>query len=536
MSDNKSVYSNHTFVFPFLWNNGGKVKREDFQKCLDEDKWKIDIFGKYRADDTNEKRQRYAAFQYFNEAARSAIYTMEDNQEQIVRNYRFMPELFVKNDNAVSYRIVKDKKEYVLRVNGIRLKLYDTGVGLLVFELENYNYPKDDDVNRINEYGRRVFRPFYWCDETKEEYSCSLTADSVSITGSGINVSSELAKAEPVDNPQETELAEFIRSFFINGEYSVTIRKEEGNIKEKFFIEPIIDDRMYVCCFLMDKEFTDMMAEFNGTDYRYIYDALEKFPEDRSNASRRLYEYVFVDGNGLSCQSRKMLQNSLKEHVYDRWIENHSKGQLSGTIYGMTEYSFVCASASDFVREAYLTEYVELAMLVLAQRASLLSFERNISRVSRAKKEEDLLQEQYVDFDSKYLLVEASAQQQGIEIYQMLLDKLFVNEQKRDVEKQIASLFNLKNYKSSRFQNSILLPISVFGFWGIVEKVFESFASDGYADNLPYRVLLLMFLAVLIVLAIWHSRKLSIELDRKNSRVAVFIKKYWTEFREKFSE
>ena len=99
MSDNKSVYSNHTFVFPFLWNNGGKVKREDFQKCLDEDKWKIDIFGKYRAEDPNEKRQRYAAYQYFNEAARSAIYTMEDNQEQIVRNYRFMPELFVKNDN-----------------------------------------------------------------------------------------------------------------------------------------------------------------------------------------------------------------------------------------------------------------------------------------------------------------------------------------------------------------------------------------------------------------------------------------------------
>ncbi len=530
MSDNKSVYSNHTFVFPFLWNNGGKVKREDFQKCLDKGKWKIDIFGNYRADDSNEKRQRYAAYQYFNEAARSAIYTTEDNQEQIVRNYRFMPELFVKNDNAVSYRIVKDKKEYELRVNGIRLKLYDTGVGLLVFELENYNYPNDDDVNRINEYGRRIFRPYYWYDETKKEYSCSLTADSISITGSGINVSSELSKAKPVDNPQETELAEFIRSFFINGEYSVTIRKEEGNTKEKFFIEPIIDDRMYVCCFLIDKDFTDMMAEFNGTDYRYIYDALEKFPEDSSNASRRLYEYVFVDGNGLSCQSRKMLQNALKEHIYDRWIENYSKGQLSGTVYGMTEYSFVCASASVFVREAYLTEYIELAMLVLAQRASLLSFERNISRVSRAKKEEDKLQKQYVDFDSKYLLAEASAQQQGIEIYQMLLEKLFVNEQKRDVEKQIASLFNLKNYKSGKIQSGILFPVSLFGFWSIVEIVFQCFGVNASNPNLVFFIFFGLFLAVFITAFVNAARKAIIEADWDRCFVIKNIKKWWQKF------
>lgn len=534
MGDNKSVYSNHTFVFPFLWNNGGKVRREDFQKCLDNEKWKIDIFGSYRANDSNEKRQRYAAYQYFNEAARTAIYTAADNQEQIVRNYRFMPDIFVKNDNAVIYKIEKDGQEYKLRVNGIRLKLYDTGVGLLVFELENHNYHSVDDVNRINEFGRRICRPYYSYDEEKDEYLCSLVADCISICGPAINMRSELAKAKPADYPQETELAEFIKEFFINGEYSVTIRNTEADTKKKFFIEPIIDDRMFVCCFLLDKGFTHSLAEFNGTEYRYIYDALAKSPDDSDNASRMLYEYVFVDGNGLSCQSRKMLQNALKEHVYDRWIENYSKGQLSGTIYGITEYSFVCATASEYVREAYLTEYVELAMLVLAQRASLLAFERNISRVSRAKKEENVLQMRYVDFDSKYLLVEASAQQQGIEIYNMLLDKLFINEQKSDVEKQIASLFNLKNYKSSRFQNGILLPISVFGFWGIIETALDCFASEGYADGLPYQILLCVFLTVLTGIVVWRVMRLSIELDWNNSRAALFIRKWWNIIIRKF--
>ena len=30
----KQPYSYHTFIFPFLWNDSGRVTREQFKKCI----------------------------------------------------------------------------------------------------------------------------------------------------------------------------------------------------------------------------------------------------------------------------------------------------------------------------------------------------------------------------------------------------------------------------------------------------------------------------------------------------------------------
>lgn len=467
-----ALYSYHTFIFPFLWNDGGKVSRKEFEKCLNKQLWKPDIFGQYRNDEASVSSEYYSAYQYFNNAARAVIYTFEDNDKQSVRCFRYLTEQLKSKDHNIKYHIKKGDVEYILRINGIRLKLYNTGIGLLIYELENQNYPLIDDINKINDLGRRISRPFY----NSENSTCSLCADSISISGitdiRGNKIFSQLSGAPAPLNPAKTEIARIVTFLLEDNDRKVTINKAGKKINE-FFIEPIIDDRMFVACYINNKEFADLLAQRNKDgEYRYLSDAEEKSPDDRAfNISRKLYETIFVDGDGLSCHSREMLKRMLAENVYDRWIEFRDKGELSGTVHGISEYSMICISASLFSANAFLTEYIEIAMLVLAQRASLLAFERRISEVSSNKKGEKELQEQYIDFDSQYMLHEVTAQQQGIEIFNIILEKMFIKDEKADVENQIRNLFELKNFKSDRIMNGILFGLAVLGTIEIVSII-----------------------------------------------------------------
>lgn len=494
----KSVYSYHTFIFPFLWNDGGKIKRNQFEKCLNSDIWKFDLFGSYRSDDSKVQREDYSAYQYFNNAARSVIYTSNDGENEFVRCFRCMPDLFKNENNAVEYCITKhvtksenDKPveynyEYKLRINGVRLKLYNTGIGMLIYELENRDYASIDDVNRINEWGRRIFRPFYSIDN-KGEIGCSLCADCLKISGigdkNGQSLCSEIAKAPIPKSLDDIVLARIISFFFECDNYKITMNKREKS-ESVFYIEPIIDDRMFVACFIHDGNFAYSLAEkdVSGT-YRYLSDAEDKAISGKNNLSSKLYETVFVDGDGCTCQNGQMLKEMLSKHVYTRWIE-------CGTIHGISEYSFVCISGTVYfgVLDTFLTEYIEIVMLVLAQRASLLAFERRISETSLKTSEKPLktkgvkklqedynrvkkLQEDYINFDSQYMLHEVTEQQQGIEIYNLILQRMYIFDQKSDIENQIRNLFELSNYKHDSVMNGILFGLAVFGIIETIDVV-----------------------------------------------------------------
>ncbi len=486
MEKQKAVYSYHTFIFPFLWNDSGRVSRKKFEECLNPN-WELDIFGKYNANNAAEKSQLYSVCQYFNTAARAVLFTAEDSWKQPVRNFRFLPKLFADKNHNVTYCINKlvknyDKNgnvkstvsyDYRLRVNGIRLKLYDTGIGLIVYELENTEYTTIVDVNRINDWGRRISRPYYEAD-----FSCSICADCLSLTGindiHGNAVCSELSGANPPGDPQKAEIAKVITFLLESEKKSVTPYHDKS--KDTFYIEPIIDDRMFVCCFAEDKAFVNNLSERNGDEYLFISDATEKEVKDPTNLAKQLYEFVFIDGDGISCHSRNMLKEMLEKHIYKRWLEFRlDDGERSGTVYGFSEYSLVCASVSKFSALAFLTEYIEIAILVLVQRASLLAFERRISEVSRTKRGEKDLQQRYIDFDSRYLLLEVSAQQQAIELYNAMREKMYINVEKEEVEDQIESLFDLKNYKFDKVQNGILFLLSALGILETVQIILQFF-------------------------------------------------------------
>ena len=224
---------------------------------------------------------------------------------------------------------------------------------------------------------------------------------------------------------------------------------------------------MFVSCVWNNQEFPREMHAFKD-DYVYLTDALEKAPSTPDNTARRLYELIFIDGDGITCRSRTMLREMLEKHVYHRWLEYSEE---YGTVAGISEFSLVTVTSDPIAINAHLVDYTEMAMLVLAQRATLLHFEQRISECARGKGRIGPIQRDYVRFQSKYLLREVTPQQQGIELYRMLTEHLFIDEMKNDVDGQIAALFDLEQNSSERDDNFLLFVLAGVAIFDAVNYI-----------------------------------------------------------------
>lgn len=464
----KKVLSYHTFIFPFIWNHNGTVTHKQFEKCMNP-YWEQD-FRKNSEENAKYDPRLYAQYCYFNQAARNLIFMETGDPNPIVRNFHFDLSKFcgqkewlqsIKGEtNPVRYVIKKDNFEAELRVNGIRLRLFSTGVGMIVFELENYDKNSEKDITLINEYGRRVFMPY-----VDDKGGCSLCADTITLKYPNGEIVSTFS-GKDLEHNSDIRFMELILYLLRNDRYAATTAlKPEVN---QFRIEPIIDDRMFVACAWLNNDFALEMQKFAGKEKEYCYlaDAFTMEPNAKNSAARRLYELLFIDGDGLSCRSRTMLHEMLSEHVYHRWLEYSPE---YGTVSGITEYSLLTVSSDDIAVNAHLMDYTEMAMLVLAQRASLLAFERQISDCARGKLRVNRIQRAYVQFQSKYLLREVTPQQQGIEMYNMLIKNLFISDMQSDLENQINALFALERDASDRADNWILIVLAILGIVEVVD-------------------------------------------------------------------
>jgi hypothetical protein len=267
----------------------------------------------------------------------------------------------------------------------------------------------------------------------------------------------------------------------------VSVTTAEKTPKNMFHIEPIIDDRMFVACVYNAPEFAAAVCEWDSeqNQYRYISDATTK-PLDAGNVARRFYEMVFVDADGLTCQNRTMLAEMNQEHSFARWIEY-------GTLTGISEYSLVCMTGDStdvFNINPFLTEYVEMLILVLAQRASLLAFERAISEVTckrRSRLKVERIHRKYVAFESELMLAEVTSQQQGIELYDMMLKNLFIDRLTDDLDNQINSLYELHTADHESLESLLLNILAIIGAADIVGSIVSDLVNKylmGYLSKL----------------------------------------------------
>ena len=527
-------YSYHTFLFPFVWNENGKVKREDFSKILSEKYWhKVGVEGIKSSVITEKNREKYrmdyALYQYLTMPAREILFS-KNEKDSAVTCFEFGNDSTALKEEE-RYIIVKGQETFNLRLNGIRLNLFDAGIAILSFETEYYGYKgwdgKEksefslDDINKINEYGRRIALPYIGTDKEP----CALTADKISIklqdsdTFCSQFLAAESAFCDCGRPPSLTYIPAFIKGILsLGSEFKVVSEKKDKQDEKSFYIYPAADDRMFVCCLVANEELSRKIKGRKTGSYLAGW--------KRGNEAalcNKLYKLFYIE-NSLSCQNVKMKKEIFENSAYQRWSD-------WGTLYGVTHHSFVCVTApgAPIVINSFLTQYVHLAMLALAQRATILLLSARAAEVaiglrtenrvmtdSHRIKDIEELQESYSRAQSQILFREVTVQEQGVELFELLLKQLYIKENKEGLDGQMdnlgemASIINHQmEHKADEDLNRNMEQLSIIAvllaIYQCVLFIISENTSDG--SKVPAYVIATIGFIVLVCVCKLHGRK-----------------------------
>lgn len=460
------TYSHHIFYFPFKWALPDKenklfseqvdLKQIPIQQYT---QWirvqtsvhdKINLLSKKQQE---EYKQLFNEQQYYFDFVHPVLYDTKENDNAIIAHYeRREPQ-----EGNVEYQIKHKEKEYILKIDAINLNLYSTGVGILSFFLSNKkeNQRSPLDIRTINQYGRRIMPPHF-----DDKIYRVLIASHIAIKGlQGID-SNYFEDFAGYELKNTWTPAKFITSLISDLSSSLTV-------------VPVIDDRMFVSCWYANN---------------LLADTLKKAPEKKVEEfvmGDFWYKYVFVDeGNDDTCQNVRMKEELLKASTYYRW-QNH------GSLFGVSRYSLVMLTDESWFAENILamhmrTIYSRMLELVLVQRASMLKFSGEVTKVSRlsgknnqiiAKRIGSLYQE-YIRFVNQIYFRSVTAQDQGIELYQMLMKQFDSSDQIKDLDDEIGELhqyvtllIDQKRNENSEWLNTIaaiFLPATILtGIFGM---------------------------------------------------------------------
>jgi len=523
-----SIYSYHTFLFPFRWDCCNKNNIRDLSKINYKDR--VDIKKFYDALTSNKDwsydkfeindNKDYNEYVYFYEYVRDAIYNIEGFEKDHT-TYYFKYKKYLPQDGGYFYyniyirRCIKDysacKKEgtcepewkedvYQLMVDEISMKVYDTGVAILQFSLENNKYYEPEDILIINEFGRRIYPQFLGEFENKFEarrgvnapkglfYADRIAIEKNSANSKHKNVSTYYDKAMNLHisrNSSPVELPEFI-SKILGKRFKTRLDQGESRLKRgDVLINPIIDDRMFVICWYGNDYFSSELKTYNEKHERLAY--------TKNDFWQR---FLFVDGFDKGNDSRIMEKELLEKHTYIRWIGK-------GVLFGVSRYSFMLLTdKSDFAYEVLLphikTIYYQIVILALAQRASILKFSDEVALISSLKREvsEEIprLHENYIKFVNKVYFREVTAQEQGIELYNMVLDHMRVREDIKDLDNEISELHSyadlIEEKRTNKFLKFLaiigalfLIPAYITGFFGMnifPPNFFKFYTGEGF--------------------------------------------------------
>ncbi len=471
MSD---VYSYHTFIFPFIWEGRGK-QRIPFSKILsifdNNVNWvKTDMSDEHHISsspqlkDKNDELLFYKEYQYFHPYARKAIYGFD---KDIVSNYSFCPDII---RNKAHYYIEKSDgkgwRKYDLLLNAIKLSIYNTGVALFILECENHGtgFIHDESgeeiaelpqnnlnaVKEINDYGRRVSLPFI--PPTSDGFSVTADSLTLSIKDMAKFTSDYKSFAKEVESLKRisgvislTHFCDFIKEILSFGT-DIRFTSKLTNEKDSYYIYPALDDRMFVACYICDRKALEPFCRRNADGTIWCLDS--------EHYSKSLHEIIAIDPPGGCCTMDPLLRKAyLQEHMYNRWLD-------SGTLTAITNQALInltTASADSFLADNFLTQYIPICCLCLVQRASIINFQRRISEISERVEERgrqiklstvsDImkLQERFVAFQNQLSFTEVTPQEQGIEMYNKLMECCFIEKEITSLKDQLQSLCDAAN-------------------------------------------------------------------------------------------
>ena len=498
MKKEKEIISYHNFMFPFRFDriiDEIKDKHEFYKKhtfdkrvkidsklkeSLEANKWKYQKFEVKNGQDYNE-------LVYFHDFVKDTLFNIQEFKEKAT-SYYFEKEL---EQNATFEIKIKDKEPYILSLEGVNLRLFDTGVGILSFEIENYDHKALEDILKINEYGRRIYPQFLTYDFGVEATKGAFLADYVEVNG---------VREDFTQEYKNIEIAKYILE--ILGEESFTTDKKKS---ESNFIQPIIDDRMFVLSWYGSNTCSSMLEN-------------RKWVENDN-----WYKYVFIDGNDKMVQDEVMQEELIKQATYSRWNEY-------GTLYGITRYSFTCLSDEGFGKGVILphmkTLYFQMTTLLLAQRASLLRFSDEITAISDIGIDEpsadkiSSLYKNYLRFVNKLYFKEITAQDQGIELYDKAIEILNIKRDVDDLTREIATLNSYAFVEQEKEEKEEVKKLTQIATYFLPATLIAGiFGMNTFPEGSINNQLWLILSFILIFVSIFF-------FQRYNNLFSIFIDKY----------
>jgi hypothetical protein len=512
------LFSHHVFLLPFKWSKtsaGGtgslptQVDLEEMTRRLTKEDWENTPFQLDTVANYNE-------WHYFYDYVRKVIYETsnvpEDNKKRFIRHFRHRfaegGTYSITTPSPKSRKTPNGKETYHLAIDEVYLHLYDTGVGVLSFHLDNRDGQKStpEDILLINQYGRRVFPPFYlippdrvgtqrafdltFADEKNNElqpngkevaYKISVRfqknghpetfpEDWSALRGQLTKNVEEVTKIREAKTPHRSIIPEFKPAAFCQPFLEVFSAAEplqkDGDFtpaNETYRLQSVLDDRMFTACWYG----SDEMANGFGPTWA---NGRAWSKKNHYLSNDWWYQYVFIDGNDKTVDSPDLQQKLIDAASYRRWEQR-------GTAYGVTDYSFVMLTSSlstlrKFNAEFLVTHlqsiYYKLVELTLVQRATVQRFSNEVTFISQLdippevsddnfKKEvQNLaasandLYRRYIRFVNGLYFREVTAQVQGIELYQRLQEQSRLPSLVNSLKEEIHELHSYVRQESDR--------------------------------------------------------------------------------------
>lgn len=518
----ENIYSYHTFIFPFrltkkdLTDNKSyfeKYETKEFlNNILNNEYWiSTNIDDKYL--DCNNKydyvfktkdefAELYNTMQYFNKSCLDAIhgFKLDTKNLRIVDNYVFKPAI-IGNKAKLCVQVGSNEivSEYELLLNSIRLKVFNTNIAIMVFEVENHKYDQIKDIKLINEYIRRVTSPhltkeanpcaFYWAIEFNDKNEKVILEENFYKLFESTN-----SKNSAIKKISFTKIANPIKDLLTypyKHDDNNAIKKITSNIKNlidenTYLIETILGDRMFTCSFIKSDETINKICK-KVYDSQHLCKSKYAY-QTNYELAKELYSLVYIDQNDSTCQSEDMIQELLARDLYTRWIDY-------GTIHAVTHHSLIGLAENtcpDHVINAFLTLYVEMAILVQAQRASIILFQNFATMLTKGLEKENIkikqktinnllnLQEKYVSFQNQLLFFEITPEEQGVEIYSKLTRAMYIDEEKKELKEQLDGLYMATNTnQDNNFNKYALLFASITFLIAVLTYFYDTVSNSG---------------------------------------------------------
>ena len=437
--------SQHIFLFPFRiepWNKSNELDLSDVFTKLTRSEWEYEPFSPFAS------TQHYNEYGYFHDYVRTALFDKFTNNKEVrvsEQTTNTDEQLFSnRKPNFVSCLLHRqaqkgvfelwikgETKTYTLQIDGISLRLFETGIAILAIELLNYSYTDFNDIQLINDFGRRVYPQFLGSDPGKEMEAVkrAFLADRIVMKISGI------------DTVEGFKLEDFL----ILGNDHLNIGKHITHLMGNEFtsvykMAPVIDDRMYTICWYKGGELLSNLI------MKGIKDSNPAIHEDSFESSPDWYRFIFLDGRGCYCPDEHTRRTLIAASTYRRWNQDTSGISL----YGITCYSLMCLSETDFSRSHMRHQYRLMAELLLAQRSSIINFFFRISDISHAidnnldfddiARGVRILHRDFIGFVNRLWFEEVTPQEQGIEMYIMAMKNMGLEKQMNELKSEIKEI------------------------------------------------------------------------------------------------